>query len=266
MKFDHQNVCITGASRGIGLAIAEAFAREGATVILLARDQERLKREAARITAAGGKTWWHPLDVTREDSVKKAAAAILKRFERVDVLVNNAGVACQGLFWDVEMRSMQQEFEVNCIGMMRVTQAFLPAMIRDRRGVILNISSMLGMAPFPTSASYSATKAAVLAFTQALRGETAAYGIHVGAFMPGHTKTDMGGRLSMKGGPPPVSAQIVAQAVLKAVAAKKKLATIPGPAAILGLHMMRHLPGAAEQLMTGIARKSWPPETPTGTV
>ena len=263
MKFANQNVCITGASRGIGLAIAKAFAREGATVILTARDQARLERETAAIAASGGKAWCHAMDVAREDSVQAAVAAMLERFERVDILINNAGVAYQDYFLHGDFQKMQQEFDVNCIGMMRVTRAVLPAMIRNRRGVILNISSMLGMAPFPTSASYSATKAAILAFTQALRGEVAADGIHVGAFMPGHTKTDMGDKLCMKGGPAPVSAEIVAEAVLAAVAGKKKLATIPGPAATLGLYMMRHLPGAAEQLMTDIARKSWPPETPT---
>jgi short-subunit dehydrogenase len=262
MKIENQNVCITGASRGIGLAIAKVFAREGATVILTARDQARLERETAALVAAKGKAWCHTMDVVCEDSVKAAAAAALERFERVDILINNAGVAYQEYFLQGDFQKMQQEFDVNCIGMMRVTRAFLPAMIRNRHGVILNISSMLGMAPFPTSASYSATKAAVLAFTQALRGEVSSYGIHVGVFLPGHTETDMGHRLLMKGGPAPVSAEIVAEAVLDAVAGKKKLATIPGPAANLGLHMMRHLPGATEKLMTDIARRSIPPGNP----
>jgi len=260
MKFENQIVCITGASRGIGLAIAKGFAREGATVILTARDQARLERETTAIAAAGGKAWCHAMDVVDEDSVKAAVAAMLDRFMRVDILINNAGVAYQDYFVDYSLEHICQEFDVNCLGMMRVTHALLPAMIRNRSGVIMNISSLLGLAPFPTCASYSATKAAVVAFTQALRGEVSACGIHVGVFLPGHTRTEMGDRLRMVGSPKPVAVEIVAGAILDAVAGRKKLATIPGPAANLGILMIRHFPAAAEQMMTDIARKSMPPK------
>jgi short-subunit dehydrogenase len=258
MRFEKQIVCVTGASRGIGLAVAKAFAREGATAVLTAREEARLERERAGIMAAGGDAWCHPMDVTCGESVKAAVDAIHARFGRVDVLINNAGVAYQDYFVDCAMEKMRREFEVNCLGLMRVTQAFLPEMIRRRSGVIMNISSLLGMAPFPTEASYSATKAAVLAFTQALRGEVSTCGIHVGVFLPGHTRTDMADGLRMSGGPAPVAVEVVAEAILDAVARKKKLATIPGPAANIGLQMIRHFPGFSERMMTDIARQSMP--------
>lgn len=258
MNFKDKIVMITGASRGIGLAVARVFAAEGAQVILTARDETKLREETAQIRQSGGLAWSHRMDVTSEDEVLTAVDAALDEFGRIDILINNAGVSNQGYFYEIPMRQSRHEFEVNCIGMMRVIHAILPSMIRQRSGFILNISSMLGMAPFPTGASYSATKAAVIAFSQALRGEVSGYDIHIGAFMPGHTITDMGEKLVMKGGPAPVPVESVARDILNAVSKKRKLATISGMGARLGVQFMRHMPGTAERMMRDIAMQSLP--------
>ncbi len=258
MDFMNKIVMVTGASRGIGLASARAFAAKGGQVILTARNEAKLQEAVAGIQSAGGLAWSHRMDVTSDNEVQIAVEAALARFGRIDILINNAGVSCQGYFSEIPLRDSRYEFEVNCVGLMRVTHAILPAMIARRGGIIFNISSMLGMAPFPTGSSYSATKAAVIAFSQALRGEVAPLGIHVGVFMPGHTSTDMGEKLIMKGAPAPVPVELVAKDILEAVSKKRKLATISGLNAQIGLQFMRHMPTAAEKMMYSIAQQSLP--------
>jgi short-subunit dehydrogenase len=258
MKFHNQTVFVTGASRGIGLAIAQAFAREGARVFMTARNKKKLQKEADNIREQGGQAWFHSIDISDEVSVKAAVGHALRQCGQVDVLINNAGVAFQGYFVGHDLGKAYQEMNVNYFGMLRVTHALLPSMIQQQRGVIMNISSLLGIVPFPTEASYSATKAAIISFSQALRGEVSRYGIHVGVVLPGHTDTDMGNSIVMKGAPPQVSAKVTATAVLHAVRKRKKLATIPGIGAKFGVFMCRHFPGMAETLMTNIAKKSLP--------
>jgi short-subunit dehydrogenase len=193
-------IVVTGASTGIGLASARALAREGASVVLAARSMDRLSAEADRIRAEGGTAMAVEMDVTSDASVAGAASAILGRFGRIDAVVNNAGNGGKLAFWASTDAAVTREmFEVHLFGMERVTRAVLPTM-RDRgSGTIVNIASTVAWVPMPTAAAYCAAKAAVVAFSESLRGELASEGIEVVVFGPPHTSTDAGREWPLEG-------------------------------------------------------------------
>jgi len=186
-----RRILITGASRGIGRTTALALARRGDRVIIAARSAEALHRLAREIEALGGAAEVAVLDVTDADSVRSAADAILAGGP-VDVLVNNAGVFRQERFLGQDPAWRRHEMDVNLFGAQRVTEALLPSMIGRGVGTIVNVSSLLGAIPCPTAAHYSATKAALNAWSHALRGEIARHGLRVVVFLPSHTDTEQG--------------------------------------------------------------------------
>jgi short-subunit dehydrogenase len=191
MKRQPQRILITGSSRGIGRAAALALAARGDRVVLAARSEAALAEVAAEIHEAGGSAEIVPLDVTDDRSVADAARRVLAGGP-IDVLVNNAGASSQIPFLAQGAERARAELEVNYLGALRMARAFLPSMIAARRGTIVNVSSLLGAVPAPASANYSGTKAALNAWSHALRGEVAPHGVKVVVFMPSHTDTEMG--------------------------------------------------------------------------
>jgi short-subunit dehydrogenase len=171
MRFQSKNVLITGASRGIGLEIAKAFAKEGANVLLTARSEDKLKAEAMAIVNSGGKAWYHTMDVSNDESVITTTKLALREYGKIHILVNNAAVAYQGLFIKSDPINSRLEMESNYFGLLRVSRAILPSMIENKEGTIVVVSSVTGRVPFPTQSTYSASKAAIIAFSEALRGE-----------------------------------------------------------------------------------------------
>jgi len=186
-----QRILVTGSSRGIGRAAALALAARGDHVILAARNEAALAQVASQIREAGGSAEVVVVDVTDDRSVAAAAERVLATGP-IDVLVNNAGFASQVPFLAQDGERARAEVEVNYLGVLRMTRAFLPSMIAAGRGAIVNVSSLLGAIPAPASANYSATKAALNAWSHALRGEIAPHGIKVVVFMPSHTDTEAG--------------------------------------------------------------------------
>ncbi len=187
-----RRIVLTGASRGIGAETARQLARGGHSLVLVARTASTLEAVAGEIAAAGhARPETRVLDVTRADDVRQVIDA-LARERPIDVLVNNAGSCRQSLFLDTPLADLEAELALDYWGAVHTTRAVLPHMIARRRGAIVNVSSLLGSVASPTTASYCASKAALEAWTHALRGEVAMYGIDLSIFVAPHTRTEMG--------------------------------------------------------------------------
>lgn len=193
-----KRILVTGASRGIGRATALALARQGHTVALAARDEGALRQLAGEIARAGGKAEVVPMDVTDDASVERGIARLLEGGP-CDVVINNAGSCDQADFLVQKMETQRSEMDLNYWGAVRVTRALLPSMLGRRSGVVVNVSSMLGIVASPTTANYSATKAALNAWSHALRGEVGRFGIQVVVFVAPHTDTASGRRVRFEG-------------------------------------------------------------------
>jgi 3-oxoacyl-[acyl-carrier protein] reductase len=186
-----KRILITGASRGIGRETGRLLARDGHRVVLAARDEPALHALAREIEAGGGRAEVVPLDLTDEPSVARAVEVVLAAGP-CDVLVNNAGRIDQREFLKQPAAAQRAEMELNYWGAVRLTRALLPAFIRRRAGVVVNVSSLLGSVASPTTANYGATKAALEAWSLALRNEVARFGVRVSVFVAPHTDTETG--------------------------------------------------------------------------
>jgi len=182
---------VTGASSGFGLLIALELARRGYRVAAAMRDLSRSDEllRAAEQAGIRRRIETVQLDVTDTASIEAAAADTLARYGRLDVLVNNAGMAVGGFVEEVPMEAWRAQFETNFFGLVAVTRAFLPAMREQRGGKIIQISSVSGRAGFPGFGPYAASKFAVEGFSESLRHETAKHGVQVALVEPGSFRT-----------------------------------------------------------------------------
>lgn len=186
-------VLITGSSRGIGAGIARRFAREGHRVAIHYRDREDAARSLYdELAGSGCSVMLVQGDVTNESQVRKLTAMVEAQFGFIDVLVNNAGVALpQRLVTETTLAEWNRVMETNAAGIFLVTNAVLPRMISQKRGAIVNVSSMWGVTGGSCETAYSASKAAVIGFTKALAKEVAPSGVRVNCVAPGLVLTDM---------------------------------------------------------------------------
>ena len=182
---------VTGASRGIGRAVARTLAARGATVLLGARDQERLAATVSEIVAEGGKAMALPLEVADRASVEAALDAVMKAHGRLDHLVNNAGITRDNLVLRMKPDDWQDVLDTNLTGVFLCTQAALRPMLKQRAGRIVNLTSVVGLTGNPGQANYAASKAGVVGFTKAVAREVASRSITVNAVAPGFIETDM---------------------------------------------------------------------------
>ncbi|MEA4928322.1 MAG: SDR family oxidoreductase [Candidatus Limiplasma sp.] len=193
MLLEGKNALVTGAARGIGWAIAQAFAAEGANLWALARTPDaEFETRCAELAARHG-VWVRPLyaDLTDETAVQTAIREAMAEREPLDVLVNNAGVMGQDkMFQLTAIDEMRRIFETNFFGTMRLTQLATRWMARKRQGAVVNIASVAGL-DGDSRLDYSASKAAVVAATQKMAREMAGMNIRVNAVAPGYTDTDM---------------------------------------------------------------------------
>jgi 3-oxoacyl-[acyl-carrier protein] reductase len=182
---------VTGASQGIGRVCALELARAGATVALAARNQAKLAEVAAEIVAAGGQAAAFALDVASEESIKAGAKAVLDRFGKVEILVNNAGITRDGLMMAMKRADWDDVLGTNLTGAFLLTQALLRPMLKNRWGRIVNISSVVGRTGQAGQANYAASKAGLIGLTRSMAREVASRGITVNAVAPGYIETPM---------------------------------------------------------------------------
>lgn len=182
---------VTGASRGIGLAIARVLAAEGAHVVLAARDTGKLAEAVSQIQADGGKAEALALDVAARASVEAGIAQVVAAHGRIDHLVANAGVTRDNLLLRMKDAEWQQVIDTNLTGVFLCTQAVLKPMLKQKGGRIVAITSVVGLGGNAGQANYAASKAGIIGFTKSVAREVASRGITANAIAPGFIETDM---------------------------------------------------------------------------
>jgi len=186
-------VFITGASSGFGADAARLFAKEGCIVVLSARRLDRLTVLTEQIRAEGGRALAVSLDVSEQSQIEKAVQTVLESFGQIDILFNNAGSGRLDWLETLEpVADIDIQIDVNLRGLIQVTRAVLPSMLARRSGHIINNSSVAGLIAAPMYSIYAATKYGVRGFTDALRREVTAFGIHVSGLYPGPAVTEFG--------------------------------------------------------------------------
>jgi short-subunit dehydrogenase len=230
---------VTGASRGIGRAVAEAAAARGARVGLIARSEDDLRTVAA---ALGPPAAYAVADVADPGALAGALARLEGELGPTDVLVANAGIGAYGAFADLSAEEAERIVRVNVLGTVHALRAVVPGMIERRRGHIVTIGSIAGRIGSPFEAIYAATKFAGVGLSEALAVEVAPYGVGVSVVNPGPVATDFGaarGHPYDRKRPKPVPAEDVARAVVRAVEGDRAESYVPGsfrPAVVI-----RHL-------------------------
>ncbi|MEC4985963.1 MAG: 3-oxoacyl-[acyl-carrier-protein] reductase [Oscillatoria sp. PMC 1068.18] len=191
-KLPNMVAIVTGASRGIGHAVALALASEGAKVVVnYARSSQAAEEVVAEITAAGGEAIARQADVSDEAQVDNLVKQTLEKFSKVDILVNNAGITRDTLLLRMKPKDWQAVIDLNLTGVFLCTRAVSKLMLKQKSGRIINIASVAGQMGNPGQANYSAAKAGVIGFTKTVAKELAQRGITVNAIAPGFIETDM---------------------------------------------------------------------------
>ena len=191
MNFKNKVVVITGASSGIGEASAIKFAKKNANVVLVARRKEKLLQVQKKISKYTDSTLICQCDVSNKLQVKEMSDAVLDRFGRIDVLVNNAGFVIYGKVNELSTEEIIAQMETNYFGMVFCTKAFLPQMLEQHSGHIVNVASVGASFGVPGIASYCATKFAMLGFSEGLRHELAGTGVGLTVVSPIMVRTPL---------------------------------------------------------------------------
>jgi uncharacterized protein len=247
-------IVITGASSGIGLTLALDVAKKGGIPVLLARSTDKLQKASEEILKTTGiEASFYTVDVADNDAVVHTFAQILKKYQKVDVLINNAGYAIFDSFIDAKLDDIKGMFDVNVFGLIACTKAVLPAMIAENKGQIINIASQAGKLATPKSSVYSATKHAVLAITNSLRMELIDTNIFVSAVNPGPIKTPFFDRADVTGNYTKnvekfmLEPAFVSEKILQLIKKPKRELNLPGWMG-LGTTLYQLFPGLVEKL------------------
>ena len=215
MNIREKTALITGASRGIGRAIALELAHQGVGhLLLVARDRQKLAEVALEIQNMGVRVTTLSLDLTNPSAINIAIAQAWRTHRPIHLLVNCAGVAHQAPFLETQIPKVEEEISLNLLGMMTITRLLAKRMASQKEGTIVNVASLMGKVAAPTMSTYSATKFAIVGFTQALRSELASHNIKVVALLPTLTDTDMTNNLKLFRWVMPMTPEQVARALI----------------------------------------------------
>jgi len=219
-KLDGKTALVTGASQGIGEAVAKLLAAQGARVVLAARNEEKLKQLAAYIDAGGGCARPLALDVTRPETFAERLKTLPEDYSAVDILVNNAGVTADNLLVRMSLEEWEQVLRTNLTGAFALTKEVARGMIRRRWGRVINVSSVVGLMGNAGQANYAASKAGLIGFSKSLARELGSRSITVNVVAPGLIETAMTEKL------PEASREELASAIVL-----KRLGTVDDVAA-----------------------------------
>jgi short-subunit dehydrogenase len=235
MEVKGKVVIVTGASSGIGEATAREFGKEGAKVVLAARRVDKLQTLAEEINKMGTESLVVQADLSKLEDIQKLVNETLAKFNRIDVLVNNAGFGRLDWLENLDpIKDIQAQIDVNVMGVIQTTRQVLPVMMKQRSGSIINMCSMAGLVATPTYTIYAASKHAVHGFSEALRREVKPWGIDVSLVYPGGVATEFGSHAGIKrktNATTPrfmlLTAEQVAQAVVKLVRKPRRMWILP---------------------------------------
>jgi len=189
MRLKDKVVIVTGGGQGLGEAFAKGCAKEGAKVVITDVNEKNGQKVQQEI---GESALFIRTDVSSRQEVQAMVNEVMKRFGKIDVLINNAGIHSGGKFWEETEETWRRIFEVNVLGVVFCSQAVVPIMMKQGKGKIINVSSKAAIVGEPFHAAYSASKGAVLSLTRAMAAELAPYKINVNALCPGTTLTPLG--------------------------------------------------------------------------
>jgi dehydrogenase/reductase SDR family protein 7B len=192
-------VVITGGSSGIGKALAEIFGKNGSKILITGRNKSELDKTASELKQAGINIIGFVADASVEEDNKKMVAEALKHFEKIDVLINNAGITMRALFEEVDMSVVKKVMDINFYGALYATQACLHEIIKNK-GSVIGISSIAGFRGLPGRTGYSASKFALNGFLEVLRTEMLYQGVHVLTACPGFTASNIRNRALTRDG------------------------------------------------------------------
>jgi len=221
MNFENKVVVITGASSGIGEAVAEKFAKKGANIVLVARRKEKLEKVEKNLSQYSVRTLICVCDVSDKEQVKQMSQKVIDTFSKIDILVNNAGFVIYGKIEELSIEDIESQMETNYFGTIYCTKSFLPHFLKQNSGHIVNVASVGGSFGVPGIASYCATKFAMLGFSEGLHHELHDTNVGVTVVSPIMVRTSLFDHPSFKNFTKfatgiSLSADTVANAIIKA--------------------------------------------------
>ena len=259
--FENKVVWITGASSGIGEALAYAFAKQNAKLILSARRTEELERVAATCKLPAENIFILPMDVSKHEEIEAKAQQVQERFGQIDILINNAGLSHWSKIKDMTMDVLKQIMDTNFLGGAALTKAVLPSMLDKKKGQVVVISSILGKIVTHKQAAYNASKHALHGFFDTLRAEYGSNGIKVLIVCPGFVNTNVAKNSLDRNGKPigknnkmietGLDPMYVAEKILLAIQNNKEEILLAGNKEKFGVLLKRFAPGLFSKFVSG---------------
>jgi len=191
MRLQQKTAVITGGANGIGAVAATLFGKHGAQVAILDFDQKAGEAKVQELKISGVDAAFFKVDVSNNEQVKEVAAQVIEKFGKVDILINNAGITRDAMMLKLDVADFQKVLDVNLTGVFNCTQAFVPEIIKQGKGKIINTSSIAGTGGNIGQTNYSATKAGIIGMTKTWAKELGRHSINVNAVAPGFIETDM---------------------------------------------------------------------------